>query len=229
MKQLYSWSTKQYSVVILWKGKQMRWKLSLWLCAGRYFPNSHTERGTYTEDGGIGEFETDQIWGKQRQQEIVGQNTEEEGVYRERLQAAEVPTWVYCWSISSTCVGWKSVRLGSYKPCSSQSSHRAGRRLSSNWTLWKDLNSQALGEDPRKLCLSNRDKPALEGRLLENLPNKAKQQVSKRSAWPRTSWTASQSTPKFLKGRLKSSYSAAQFNNIQHPIKNYRTFQEAGK
>lgn len=182
MKQLYSWSTKQYRVVILWKGAQMRWKLSLWLCAGRYFPNSHTERGTGAEDGGIGEFETDQILGKRRQQEIVGQNTEEEGVYKERLQTAEGPTWVSCWSMSSTYVGWKSVRLGSYK----LADLRVLTELGGIWILTGHygktlLNSQALSEEPRKLCLSNRDKPALEGRLVENLPNKTKQQVLQRS------------------------------------------------
>ena len=40
----------------------------------------------------IGEFEADQILGEWRQLEFVGQNTEEEGVYKERLQKSEVPS-----------------------------------------------------------------------------------------------------------------------------------------
>ena len=103
-----------------------------------------TQRGaTWAEDGGIVEFETDQILGKWRQLEIMGQNREEEEVYRESLRKYEGPTWVFCWSISSKCIGWNSMRLRSYKLYNSLSSHRTGRHLSSNWTLWKDFVEQS--------------------------------------------------------------------------------------
>ena len=88
-----------------------------------YFPNSSTERGNlswYSWDE-----ERDQILGRLKQLEVVGQNIEER-TFRERLQKSKVPTWVCCWKLSSTHVGWNPMRWGCYKLYNSHSSPRAG-------------------------------------------------------------------------------------------------------